>query len=277
MLERLRQYLQKLAPEGIALAYSGGVDSTLLLAVLAEMAKEKPFPLAVLTAATPLQDKAEIKAAADIAAGFGVERKLFSFDPFLLPEVAGNLPDRCYHCKRKIFSLFAEYAAKHGLQHLVDGTNADDLRVYRPGRKALRELGVVSPLSELEIAKADVRRLSAALGLPTANKPAVPCLATRFDYNTRITAAMVEQVAEGERVLRRLFPEVRNLRLRVRGNLARIEADKEILPLFVACADAAVDALKTLGFDFVTLDLEGFRSGSQDVRLPPAEKTDNNL
>ena len=267
MLERLRQYLQKLAPEGIALAYSGGVDSTLLLAVLAEMAKEKPFPLAVLTAATPLQDKAEIKTAADIAAGFGVERKLFSFDPFLLPEVAGNLPDRCYHCKRKIFSLFAEYAAKHGLQHLVDGTNADDLRVYRPGRKALRELGVVSPLSELEIAKADVRRLSAALGLPTANKPAVPCLATRFEYNTLLDDNAICRVASGEEMIKKMFPAVKDIRLRVHGGLARLEISADHLAEVAARGKEIAGELEKLGFDYVTLDLKGFRSGSFDKGL----------
>lgn len=267
MPERLKEYLQKLAPEGIALAYSGGVDSTLLLAVLAQMAKEKPFPFKALTMRTLLQDKAEIKAAADMAARFGVEQKIFSFDLFSLPEVQNNRLDRCYHCKRKIFSLFADYASGCGLRYLLDGTNADDLQVYRPGRKALDELGVISPLAAVGLKKADIRRLSADLNLPTAQKPAVPCLATRFDYNTLITAAMVGQVEAGENWLKQAFPAAGNLRLRVRGNLARIEADKECIPQMAARAEEIVRAIKALGFDFVTLDLEGFRSGSQDVHL----------
>ncbi len=267
MLERLKKYLQKLAPEGIALAYSGGVDSTLLLAVLAELAKEKPFPLKALTVHTLLQDKEEIKAAENMAARFGVEQKIFSFDPFSLPEVQNNCLDRCYHCKRKIFSIFADYASNCGLRYLLDGTNVDDLQVYRPGRKALAELGVLSPLAAVGLKKDDVRRLSAGLNLPTAQKPAVPCLATRFDYNTLITAAMVGQVEAGESWLKRTFPDAGNLRLRVRGNLARIEADKKCIPQIAARAEEIVRALKALDFDFVTLDLEGFRSGSQDVHL----------
>lgn len=267
MLNRLREYLQNLAPQGIALAYSGGADSTLLLAVLGEMRRKRPFPFAALTMRSVLQDSEEMAEAEELAEKFGVEQKVFGFNPFSLEEVRHNRTDRCYHCKKAIFTQFRDYACANGLKYLLDGTNADDLNVYRPGRKALRELGVVSPLAELGITKAEIRRISAELGLPTASKPAAPCLATRFEYNTLLDDAAVRRVAEGERMIKETFPAIKDVRLRVHGNLARIEAGKEYLPLVAVRAKEISEKIKELGFDFVTLDLEGFRSGSFDTGL----------
>lgn len=267
MLNRLRKYLRKLAPEGIALAYSGGVDSTLLLAVLGEMRQKRPFPFTALTMRTVLQDSREISEAEELAKKFGVEQKIFGFNPFSLEEVRHNRTDRCYHCKKAVFTQFKDYAGANGLRYLLDGTNADDLGVYRPGRKALRELGVVSPLAELGITKTEIRRMSAKLGLPTASKPAVPCLATRFEYNTLLDETAIRRVACGERTIKEMFPEIKDVRLRVHGGLARIETEKEYLPLVTAQAQKISEKIKELGFDFVALDLEGFRSGSFDKKL----------
>lgn len=267
MLNRLREYLQNLAPQGIALAYSGGADSTLLLAVLGEMRRKHPFPFAALTMRTVLQDSEEMAEAEELTEKFGVEQKVFGFNPFSLEEVRHNRTDRCYHCKKAIFTQFRDYARANELRHLLDGTNADDLGVYRPGRKVLRELEVVSPLAELGITKTEIRRISAELGLPTASKPAVPCLATRFEYNTLLDETAIRRVACGERTIKEMFPEIKDVRLRVHGGLARIETGKEYLPLVAARAKEISEKIKKLGFDFVTLDLEGFRSGSFDVGL----------
>lgn len=266
-IDRLKEYLRRLSGEGIALAFSGGVDSALLLAVLGEMNKEKPFPLAALTMHTVLQDNSEMSEAREMARKFGVRQEIFSFNPFLLPAVKSNQTDRCYHCKKAIFSRFFEFAAKENLKYLLDGTNADDLAVYRPGRKALRELGVRSPLAELKIGKQQIREMSAALGLPTASKPAVPCLATRFEYNTLLDDEKIAAVAAGEAMLHKMFPHMSNLRLRVHGRLARLEVPKEFVGEASVRAAEIVEELKRLGFQYVTLDLEGFRSGSFDDGL----------
>lgn len=156
------------------------------------------------------------------------------------------------------------FAEKEGLACLIDGTNADDLTVYRPGRKALQELGVISPLAELGINKSQIRRLSAQMGLPTASKPAAPCLATRFEYNTKLDSSQILRVAEGGKIIKEMFPAVVNVRLRVQGNLARIELPKENITQAAVQAEELVKKLKAKGFEFVTLDLEGFRSGCFD-------------
>lgn len=267
MIERLEAYLRELTVDGIALAYSGGVDSTLLLAVLAGLKQEKPFAVTALTMHTVLQDSREITEAKGLAEKFGIEQKIFSFNPFSAEAVRHNRTDRCYHCKKAIFTQFAAYARDIGLKYLLDGTNADDLGVYRPGRKALSELGVVSPLAELGIGKAEIRMMSAKLGLPTASKPAAPCLATRFEYNTLIDDAAIHRVAKGEQLIKEMFSEIKDIRLRVHGNLARIEVEKEALPLVLAQNREISEKIKKLGFDFVTLDLEGFCSGSFDRGL----------
>lgn len=267
MIERLKAYLRELTNNGIALAYSGGVDSTLLLAVLAGLKQEKPFAVTALTMHTALQDSQEITEAKGLAEKFGIKQKIFSFNPFSIEAVRHNRIDRCYHCKKAIFTQFVAYAQERGLKYLLDGTNADDLNVYRPGRKALSELGVISPLAELGIDKTEIRKMSEKLGLPTAFKPATPCLATRFEYDTLIDDAAMLRVAEGERLLKEMFSEIENIRLRVHGNLARIEVEKKDFPLVLAQSKGISEKIKKLGFDFITLDLEGFRSGSFDIGL----------
>ncbi len=264
MIERLKAYLRELTGGGIALAYSGGVDSTLLLAVLAGLKREKPFAAVALTMQTLLQDCQEMSEAEKQAVAFDIKREVFAFDPFALEEVRYNRIDRCYHCKKAIFTQFAAYAQANGLKYLLDGTNADDLNVYRPGRKALSELGVVSPLAELGIGKAEIRKMSAELGLPTASKLAAPCLATRFEYDTLLDDEAVRRVAAGEALIKEMFPGIENIRLRVHGTLARLELPQDRITPAAAAASKIVSGLQKLGFDYVTLDLEGFRSGSFD-------------
>lgn len=267
MLNQLEEYLRRLTPEGVALAFSGGVDSTLLLAVLCGLRQKIQFPFAVLTMRTVLQDKKEMLNAENLAANFGVIPTFFSFDPLTIDAVRHNRTDRCYHCKKAIFTEFRKYAVASGLKYLLDGTNADDLNVYRPGRKALQELEVVSPLAELGVTKSEIRKISAKLGLSTASKPAVPCLATRFEYNTLLDDAMLSRVSEGETVIKKMFPEIKDIRLRVHGRLARLEVSAEWLQQVSARGKSVAEALENLGFDYVTLDLSAFRSGSFDKGL----------
>ena len=146
----------------------------------------------------------------------------------------------------------------------MDGTNGDDLHVYRPGRRALRELGVVSPLAELGFTKAEIRQLAAERGLKCAKKPAMPCLATRFAYGTELTPERIRQVAQGEELLRKLLPADTDLRLRVQDRIARIEVSPDELETVLRNRTGISAGLKKLGFEFITLDLEGFRSGCYD-------------
>ena len=254
-IDELKRNLRLLAPHGIALAFSGGVDSTFLLSVLKELHDETPFPLLALTMHTVFQPDDETEAAKRQTAEFGVEAEVFTCDPLALPEVRSNPPDRCCWCKRKNFRT------------LLDGTNADDGHAYRPGRRALKELGVLSPLASLGFTKQEIRELSAERGLPTATKPSMPCLATRFEYGAELTPERIAQVGRGEAFLRTLLPETADLRLRVQGKNARIEVPPASFELMLKNRAAIAETLHGLGFEFVTLDLEGYRSGCYDKNL----------
>lgn len=260
LLQELLAWLNALPAGGVGIAFSGGVDSTLLLAAAARSGRK----VTALTAHTALHSTAEIDRARRLAESLGVPLQVFPLNPLELPQVRCNATDRCYWCKRAIFLSVKTYAAAHGITTLADGSNADDAHTYRPGRRALAELGVRSPLAELGFSKADIRRLSAALQLPTASAPAVPCLATRFDYGTPLTEEALRRVHAGEEVLHRLLPDAADVRLRVHGDLARIEVAPAQFPAVASVSAPLTAALKELGYHYITLDLEGFRSGSFD-------------
>lgn len=266
-IDELKRNLRLLAPHGIALAFSGGVDSTFLLSVLKELHDETPFPLLALTMHTVFQPDDETEAAKRQTAEFGVEAEVFTCDPLAFPEVRSNPPDRCCWCKRKIFRTFLDVCRARRIAHLLDGTNADDGHAYRPGRRALKELGVLSPLGSLGFTKQEIRELSAERGLPTATKPSMPCLATRFEYGAELTPERIAQVGRGEAFLRTLLPETADLRLRVQGKNARIEVPAAAFELMLKNRAAIAETLHGLGFEFVTLDLEGYRSGCYDKNL----------
>ncbi len=270
----LLDFLRRHQSGGIALAFSGGVDSTLLLALLRELQQEQPFPWLALTMHSLFQTEAELIRVKELARQWSVPLQILSLDPLRLEQVRNNLPDRCYWCKRHIFESFRECARRQGLQTLMDGTNADDLLAYRPGVRALRELQVVSPLAELGIDKKSVRALARELGLVSACKPSSPCLATRFEYGTVLTAGLIEQIQKGEESLRRFCPEGTDIRLRRHGDLARIEVPPLLLPVLAGRHAELSAALKTLGFKYVTLDLEGFRSGSMDITFSQNDHTE---
>ncbi len=262
--EQLKHFLRERSQGGIALAFSGGVDSSLLLAVLKELYDESPFPLLALTIHSIFQRVEELEEVRAATKKAGIELKLFGCDPLSIPEVKYNPPDRCFRCKRYIFSEIVDYAKAQSIETVIDGTNADDRKSYRPGLAALRELGVLSPLAELGITKAEVRRLAANLQLECVGKPAMPCMATRFEYGTLLTEELIRKVIDGEELLRKIVPAADNLRLRVHASIARIEVPKEFIAELAVYHDEITAGLKKLGFQFVTLDLEGFRSGSMD-------------
>ena len=264
--EELKQFLRSRADQGIALAFSGGVDSSFLLALLKELHDESPFPVAAFFMMTAFQQRSELEQARKTAGENGFGLAVFHCDPLTLPEIRFNPPDRCYHCKRHLFGQFLDAAHTRGLETLIDGTNADDLQVYRPGRKALRELGVISPLAELGFSKAEIRRLAAERGLACAKRPSMPCLATRFEYGTELTPELLDRTGKGEEFIRELLPHETDIRLRVHGSLARIEVSPAALPLILDRRAEINAALKQLGFNFLTLDLEGFRSGCYDTK-----------
>ena len=269
MKQRLREFLIRHAVGGVALAFSGGVDSTLLLHALLRLRAEGLVPaLLAYYFQSKLQPTADAAEVTQIASAMEAPLEVISIDPLTdLPNLRSNPVDRCYHCKRLLFSRLAERARARGLYCIMDGTNADDLKMYRPGLQALRELGVVSPLAEAGMSKADVRLLAAEWGLSCATKPSSPCLATRFEYGSKLTDEGLRCVERGEDELRRLFPGAA-LRLRVHGNLARIELPTSELSRAADLAHSISSALHALGFTYITLDLEGIRSGSMDASLP---------
>lgn len=243
----------------VLVAYSGGVDSTLLLKTARDVLG--PRALAV-TVATEVHTARELREARETAAGIGAPLRVFRARLLGRPTFVSNPPDRCYHCKKALFALLVRLARDGGVAHVVDGTNADDDADFRPGRRALAELGVRSPLCEAGLAKRDIRALSRRLGLPTADRPARACLASRFPYGTRITAGDLRRVGAAEEALRRLgFDQAR---VRHHGSVARVEVPAGRIPRLLDpdVRGRVVRALRKLGWTYVTLDLAGYRTGS---------------
>ncbi|MCG8403270.1 MAG: ATP-dependent sacrificial sulfur transferase LarE [Firmicutes bacterium] len=264
-----RDRLQKILAgyKNAVLAFSGGVDSALLLDAAAKtMGRNNVLAVTVESAINP---PGEVEEARRLAKSAGVEHMVVAMNPMLDEAFVSNPPLRCYHCKRKIMGLMLDIARDRGVEHLLDGANADDTGDYRPGMRAAREMGVKSPLLEAGLTKQDIRALSRRLGLPTADKPSAACLASRFPYGTRITARALEMVAAAEVFLaRKGFAQVR---VRYHGHLARIEVPTEEVPALLVDSDAISGRLKKLGFIYVTIDLQGYRTGSMNETIPDAK------
>ncbi len=252
----------------VLVAFSGGVDSTLVLrAALDALGPERVLAVTVRSAMHPPGEAAE---AADVARALGGEHLTIEATPLEDPLVAANAPDRCYHCKRSLFGSLLAIAQERALAAVADGTTADDLGVYRPGLRACAELGILQPLRQAGLNKAEVRELSARLGLPTARKPAAPCLATRLPYGMPLTEARLQRVGAAEELIRGLGIERLRVRL-VDDDTARIEVPLDQLAALCQSdvRPRVVDGLRALGLNYVTLDLAGLRSGSMDETLPP--------
>jgi len=261
-LERLRERLRSLG--GAAVAFSSGVDSTFLLRVAHE---ELGGGVVAVTARSHSFPKRELDEAMAFCRAEGVRHVVIDSEELGIPGFAENPPDRCYHCKREIFGKLLAFARDNGLAAVLEGSNVDDDGDYRPGRRAIRELGILSPLHDAGLTKAEIRALSREMGLPTSDKPSFACLASRFPYGERITAAGLARVEKAEQWLLDAGLGPRQLRVRSHGDLARIEVPPGDIPRLAAHAAEIAAAFKALGFAYVALDLLGYRTGSMNEVL----------
>jgi len=248
--------------KGILVAFSGGVDSTLVAYAAKTVLGDKAL---AVTANSPLLPPGELEEAEKLAKLIGIRHKVIEVNELENEHLVENPPNRCYYCKKELMGKLLKIASEEGLEVVVDGTNADDMQSYRPGIKALKELGIRSPLAEVGLKKDEVRAISRMLGLPTANKSPVACLASRFPYGRKITLEAVKRVGEAETIIKKLA-DVKLVRVRDHGDIARIEvAREERKKLFdERLLDEISKRLKKLGFLYVTMELEGYVSGSLD-------------
>ena len=261
---RVRELGEIVAPHGSALvAFSGGVDSSLALAVAARtLPKDKVL---AVTSNNETYLPSELDLARDFAHSLGVEHLVVNTRELDDPNYASNPTNRCYFCKSTLYSDLTTLAGEKGYGCVVDGANKDDEGDYRPGRKAAKELGVVSPLSVAGVGKAEVRELAKHLGLPSWDKPALACLSSRFPYGQEITPEKLAQVARAEEFLRR--EGYRQVRVRHHGEIARLEIGPDELERAFAEREKISAELLDAGFLYVTLDLAGYKSGSLNVAL----------
>ena len=249
--------------ERVLVAFSGGVDSTFLAFVSKRILGDGAL---AVTASSESFPEFERKNAEELARKLGIRHRVIRTCELDVPLFAENPPDRCYHCKMELFGRLKAMAAEEGLNWVADGTNADDVGDYRPGLRALEELGVRSPLLDAGLGKQEIRTLSRESGLPTWDRPAYACLASRFPYGERITREKLAQVAKAEESLRGLG--LKQFRVRHHGPVARIEAEPgEIGRLATIDRESAIEAVKGAGFAYVALDLEGYRTGSMNEVL----------
>lgn len=259
-IAQLERYLKQY--KKIAIASSGGIDSSTLLKCAADtLGNKNVLAVFVKTFLIPEEELISIKA---FAGKLSVKLEVINKDITRQAEITGNRKDRCYRCKKQVFAEIINKASALGFETVADGSNYDDIAIYRPGLKALGELGVISPFKELGISKEIIRHIAKQKNISFWDKPSNPCLATRVPYNYRLSEETIKRIHDAEYILRRAG--LKNLRVRHHGNLARIEVSQEDFDkiLEAGLKAAIIDGFKKLGYKFITLDIEGFRSGSFD-------------
>ena len=257
MLEKLEKRLKEL--NKVAIAYSGGIDSSFLLYFANKvLPKKNVFAIIANGEMVPKKDYNE---AIDFLKENNFQYIELEYKPLDIVEFRENHKDRCYHCKKNLMENIKKEANKNGFINILDGKNNDDLNVYRPGNKATEEVGIISPLAELKINKASIREFSKNLGIKFWNKPSNSCLATRFPYNTVLTKEDLEKVDKSEEIIK--SKGIKRIRVRAHGEIARIEVERNDFDLIIKDTEI-IESIKNLGFTYVTLDLDGIKSGSFD-------------
>jgi uncharacterized protein len=265
-IELLNEILSSMGE--VLVAFSGGVDSAFLLKTASNLLDGGVTAATVSSEVIP---GAEIAAAGEFAAQHRIRHVHVPVSVFESGRFVANPPDRCYECKREVFLKIKEYAAANGIPHVVEGSHQDDADDFRPGMRALAELGIRSPLQEAGLTKEEIRRESKRMGLSTWDRPANPCLATRIPYHTPITKEALEKIDAAEKYLHSLG--FRQVRVRYHGDLARIEVSRRMRALLLkkSVSSSVARTLKEIGFAYVALDIEGYRSGSMNEPLRNAD------
>ncbi|MBU3188102.1 ATP-dependent sacrificial sulfur transferase LarE [Clostridium bowmanii] len=265
--QKLKDNLKDLG--SVAIAYSGGVDSTFLLKVAADVLGDSVI---AITAKSSTYPEREFKEAVKYIEGIGAKHIVIISEELEIEGFAKNPVNRCYYCKKELFSKIRKVADDNNINAVLDGSNADDVSDFRPGMKAARELEVISPLKDAGFTKNDIRVLSKKLGVPTWNKPAFACLSSRFPYGNEITVEKLSMVERAEQFLMDLG--FRQIRVRHHEDIARVEVNAEEREKFfnIELMDKVGNELKSIGFKYVTLDLLGYRTGSMNEVLSETEK-----
>lgn len=248
----------------VLVAYSGGTDSTFLAVIANEVLRSKMLAVFSFSPVSPPSEREETE---EFARKLGFRYRLVFGNEINNPDFVSNPPERCYYCRKELFQELKQIAAKEGLKWIADGTNLDDLTDFRPGRKAAEEAGVRSPLFEAGLTKDEIRQLSRKINLPTWDKPASPCLASRIPYGIPVTTDTLSKIGEGEKYLHSLG--LKQVRLRHHGDIARIELEEKDMASIIndGFRRDIVKHIKALGYKYVTLDLTGYRTGSLNIGI----------